>query len=140
MNFARVDSLPLDVNLTSVTMRKPGKTNEAQRYWNPIAMNNNFLKGIPHSIPLELMLYRDVLYNDERHKIQISTLRKDKMYKMSRFTQEKIGLSDIYVKHHVAEDKITCSPIQINGKYIYRRVFLYSECSRGLYLKTSVLF
>ena len=69
------------------------------------------------------MLYRDVLYNDERHKIQISTLRKDKMYKMSRFTQEKIGLSDIYVKHHVAEDKITCSPIQINGKYIYHRVF-----------------
>ena len=60
-------------------------------------------------------------------------MRKDKNYKMSRFTQEKVGLSDIYVKHHVAMDKVTCTPLKINGKYIYHRAHLYLECFLGQY-------
>ena len=77
------------------------------------------IKGIPHRIPLELKNFREVLYGVcDDHNVQLSTLRLDKNRKMSRYTQHKQGLSDLYVKHHVQSDKITCKPISLNGKYL----------------------
>jgi len=31
---------------------------------------------------------------------------------------EKASLSDVFVKMQVAEDKISCSPLKLNGKYV----------------------
>ena len=68
---------------------------------------------------LELKAFRDVLYEDESdHKISISSLRLDKDRIMSRYSQIKIGLTDLYYKQHVAADKITCTPMKLNGKFL----------------------
>ena len=75
-------------------------------------------KGVPHKIPLELKQFRDCLYQKKKHRIRIQTLQKDVNHQMSRFSREKIGLTDFYVKHFVAADKISCSPIRINNKLI----------------------
>ena len=37
---------------------------------------------------------------------------------MSRYSQIKIGLTDLYYKQHVAADKITCTPMKLNGKFL----------------------
>jgi len=64
--------------------------------------------------------FKDVLFqnNLEPHIITMNTLKLDKNKKMGRFTINKKGLSDIYIKHHVAADRITCSPIMINNEYL----------------------
>ena len=63
--------------------------------------------------------FSDVLNGpDERHKVNHGTLRLNKKRKMCRASLTKNGLSDVFVKFHVASDKITCTPLQIDGKLL----------------------
>lgn len=99
------------------------ESNENKRGSKVVIISNlkffKIIQGIPHRIPLELKNFREVLYGVcDDHNVQLSTLRLDKNRKMSRFTQHKQGLSDLYVKHQVLPDKISCTPISLNGKFL----------------------
>jgi len=77
-------------------------------------------KGIPHRINLEMEQYRSTLYNrcENRHMVEIRSLRLSRESKMARYTMMKAGLSDIFYKMRTADDAITCTPLTIRGKYI----------------------
>ena len=76
-------------------------------------------KGIPHNIDLELSQFKSCLLNTApRELVEINSLRKDHNNKMCRMKTQKRGLSDIFVKLRVAKDKITCTPLEIDGKFI----------------------
>jgi len=76
-------------------------------------------KGIPHSINLELKAYKDTLYQiGERHEIEFQSLRLSKEKKMARYKLLKKGLSDLFYKMHVDEDRITCSPLKMGDEYL----------------------
>ena len=48
----------------------------------------------------------------------MSSLRLTKEKKMARFTSLKKGLSDLFFKLRVSEDKITCTPLTENNVYL----------------------
>jgi len=76
-------------------------------------------KGIPHSVKINLEQYKKCLFNEgEKHMFPAQSLRLDKNKQMCRMTTQKAGLSDLFVKMHVSNDKITCKPIQLDGKTI----------------------
>ena len=76
-------------------------------------------KGIPHSIDLELDQFRDVLFGGVRsHKVDIQCLRVTRDKKMARLNINKRGLNDIFCKMHVASDKVTCTPLTLNGEFL----------------------
>ena len=75
-------------------------------------------KGVPHRIPIELVNFRDCLYKGQKYRIKLENLQKDKDHKMCRFSREKIGLTDIFVKSMIADDRISCTPIRLNGKLL----------------------
>ena len=75
-------------------------------------------KGIPHSVPLELQQFLDCLYGREKYRFRLQTLQNDINKKMTRMSKEKVGLTDFYVKMHVHDDQITCSPLRINGRLL----------------------
>jgi hypothetical protein len=75
-------------------------------------------KGVPHNIDLTLQNYKDVLYKNTSHSVTTHQLRTNTKKQMIHAVGEKIALTDIFVKMHIAQDKITCSPIKINNKYI----------------------
>ena len=77
-------------------------------------------KGIPHSVKVSMDNFRDILYQKhiERHTISIDSLRLNQNKQMCRTSMTKQGLSDIFVKFPIASDKITCSPLKLNGQYI----------------------
>lgn len=68
-------------------------------------------KGIPHSEQLTMTNFVGQLYGQESHYVTLRTLRLNKEKKMSRFTIRKRGLNDIFLKFHVDDDAITCSPL-----------------------------
>ena len=67
---------------------------------------------------LELQAYLEKLYGHASHHVTLRTLRLNRNQEMTRITQLKSGLSDIFVKFHLEDDGITCKPIKINGKYL----------------------
>ena len=69
-------------------------------------------KGIPHSVKVTADDYRETLFQtcEEPHMVELQQLRLAKDFKMGRFTLLKKGLSDLYSKRHVADDRITCTP------------------------------
>ena len=69
-------------------------------------------KGIPNQIELELDEFRDVLYKSTPHYINVHSLRMNKERTMTRTTTRKKGLSAIFVKQRVGEDRIICSPLR----------------------------
>lgn len=85
-------------------------------------------KGIPHAVKLNLDNYKDTLFNSldeynpsglrEQHTVIVNSLRCDNTKKMSRMSVIKRGLSDLYHKHYVDNDAITCSPLKLNGNYL----------------------
>ena len=75
-------------------------------------------KGIPHSIDLTVELYRQILLEDQTHSVQFDQLRLDRNKEMHRARLNKVGLTDICVKQHVHEDKITCSPLKVDNNYL----------------------
>ena len=56
------------------------------------------------------------LYGQESHFVTLRTLRLNKERNMSRFTTNKRGLNDIFLKFDVADDGITCAPLKKKSK------------------------
>ena len=77
-------------------------------------------KGIPHSIPIAMDNFRDILYQNhiERHTGSSDSLQLNKQKQMCRTTMLKQGLSDIFVKLSVGFDRVTCSPLKLNNQYL----------------------
>ena len=74
-------------------------------------------KGIPHNCKLTLKNYLDRLYGNTDTYSTLRSLRViDKQ--MSRFNEERKSISDLYSKFRVANDKITCTPLTVNNKYL----------------------
>ena len=76
------------------------------------------MKGVPKSIKLELQTYLNILLDEEHHEVEMRTLQMNKNKKMTRQHKLKKGLSDISVKVHVEDDRITCSGLKQNNKYL----------------------
>ena len=76
-------------------------------------------KGIPHKLKLRMDQYEQALdtKKDNRHHVTINSLRVVNG-KMARTSQKKLGLSDIFVKYRVEDDRITCKPLSINGEIL----------------------
>ena len=85
--------------------------NEAKKY-------KRGSKGIPHSWELKMEEFVDQLYGCENHHITLRSLRLNREKKMSRFTQRKRGLTDLFLKFNVADDAITCSPLTKKSKIL----------------------
>ena len=56
----------------------------------------------------------DKLYGVNDHSVRIQSLRLDHTRTMARITQIKKGLTDLFVKFRVADDKITCDPLVLD--------------------------
>ena len=76
-------------------------------------------KGIPHSEKVQLDTFLKILLENHNHEVELRTLQMDVHNRMTRQGKMKAGLSDISVKVHVADDKITCSALKQNNKYLY---------------------
>ena len=74
-------------------------------------------KGVPHTAKVRLSNFKECLYKGTPYRVEFQTLRK-KDNQMSRVKQSRSGLSRIFVKFPVAEDGITCSPLQEDGVYL----------------------
>ena len=63
--------------------------------------------------------YNDILYrlNDEDHTVTIKTLQLDKQKQMRTTDLLKRGLSDIFIKGHVGNDRSSCSPVLDKNKH-----------------------
>ena len=73
---------------------------------------------ITFSERLELEAYLQKLYGSTSHYVTLRALRLNRNQEMTRITQIKSGLSDIFVKFHLDDDGITCRPLKINGQYL----------------------
>ena len=68
-------------------------------------------KGIPLIVPLELDEFRDVLYSNLEHFVDVKSLRLNRDKEMVRTSTRKKGLSSITVKLRVGQDLINCHPL-----------------------------
>ena len=75
-------------------------------------------KGIPHYINLSLDAFISQLYDHNDHRVKLTSLRLDNNQRMSKITQIKRGLSDLFCKFHVNDDQITCQPIKVNDNLL----------------------
>ena len=77
-------------------------------------------KGIPHGVKYQMEQFIQVLFNENisQDRIEINSLRLNRDKQMSRMKIYKVGLSDIFIKMQVADDKISCSPLKKDNKYI----------------------
>jgi len=75
-------------------------------------------KGVPMSESLKLDTYLNTLLGQTTHNVEVRNLRMNQDRQMSRQHLKKTGLSDISVKVHVLDDKITCFPLQQNNQYM----------------------
>ena len=63
-------------------------------------------------------MYERALLNDYVHRVEMNSLQSNKEREMVRLKFRKIGLTDVSLKNHVANDRITCTPFKRNDKYI----------------------
>ena len=77
-------------------------------------------KGIPARIELDGDLHRNTLYNtiSEPNRFTFENLKLSKNKIMQRSSLDKKGLTDLYFKLCVGNDKISCSPLKLDGQYI----------------------
>ena len=75
-------------------------------------------KGIPHTEKLKSEEYSKALFTNNSHFVTLRSLRLNKNREMTRITQQKKGLSDIFFKFRLENDGITCKPLTLNGKYL----------------------
>ena len=77
-------------------------------------------KGIPHANDFPMEIFRDVLLDNDcpRQTVQINSLRRNRAKEMARMTLEKTSLSDVFVKMQVSDDKVSCTPLKLNGEYV----------------------
>ena len=75
-------------------------------------------KGVPHSARLELDMFLKRLFNSEAHYEEFESLRLNKNKEMAKIKSTKSCLNDLFVKFRVDNDKVTCHPLKLNGKYL----------------------
>ena len=77
-------------------------------------------KGVPHRHQFMINEWKNMLLNEnaERTRVEINGLRLNKDKKMCRYKMLRKSLSDIHLKTNVLSDKITCTPLRIDGKYL----------------------
>lgn len=75
-------------------------------------------KGIPPKLDLNNFLYKYVLFNDAPHFVSFDQLRLDNKKQMSHATLNKKGLSNLHIKTFVQQDKVTCTPLMVDGEYV----------------------
>ena len=76
-------------------------------------------KGVPHSCELTLKNYLDRLYGSTDTYSTLRSLRVVNQ-QMSRIHENRKSLSDLFSKFRVQDDKITCSPLTVNNKYLQK--------------------
>lgn len=54
----------------------------------------------------------------DQHTVKVKSLRVNTDRSMCRMTTEKKALSDIFLKMSVQEDKITCTPLLLDGQLV----------------------
>lgn len=74
-------------------------------------------KGVPSKCQLTLEQFRSKLYHGSESFVDFDSLRMIKN-KMTRLTTTKVALNDCFIKFHVENDGITCSPLTDGNKYI----------------------
>ena len=75
-------------------------------------------KGVPMSESIDLDTYLNTLLGQSTHSVEVRNLRMNQDRQMCRQHLKKKGLSDISVKVHVLDDKITCFPLRQNNDYM----------------------
>ena len=74
-------------------------------------------KGVPHSCDLVVKNFLNKLYGQTDHSVELRSLR-ILGGKMSRTIQERKSLSDLFAKFRVSDDRITCTPLTENNRYL----------------------
>ena len=74
-------------------------------------------KGVPGSCRLTLEDFRSKLYHDIPKTVDIRSLR-TVQGQMSRTTQKRKALNDLYCKFRIDSDRITCRALMQDGKYM----------------------
>ena len=75
-------------------------------------------EGIPHTQRITLDAFRSKLHSQFDHQVTLSSLRLNSSKQMARIEQTKRGLTDLYVKFQVSQDRISCTPLKRDGKYM----------------------
>ena len=75
-------------------------------------------KGLPHYLKLELDEFKEVLYGQTSHKVTIHGLRLNPEKQMCKSRLTKKGLTTLFKKFPIAEDRISCSPLRKDGQYL----------------------
>ena len=73
-------------------------------------------KGVPHDANLDLENFLNKLYHNKSVQVPVRGFRMRQ--ELCRVTQYKAGLSDLYCKFRIADDKISCSPLTFNNEYL----------------------
>lgn len=73
-------------------------------------------KGVPHNANLTIQQFLNKLYHNESVQVTVRGFRMRQ--ELCRVTQQKSGLSDLYCKFPIADDKISCSPLTFNNEYM----------------------
>ena len=55
---------------------------------------------------------------ENRDVVEFQSLRQNRNKQMARVSVTKKGLSDIFVKMQVSDDKISCTPLTVNGEFL----------------------
>lgn len=77
-----------------------------------------FVLGVPKSVKLTENAFRQCLFDHQPLNISVGSLMLNSDKQMSRVEILKRGLSDACTKVVVLDDKVTCKPLQKNGKLI----------------------
>ena len=77
-------------------------------------------KGIPHSTNYKMEAFLSTLLNPTENQdlVHFESLRLNRDKQMARKEITKVGLSDIFTKMTVNDDKITCTPLKRDGKFL----------------------
>lgn len=74
-------------------------------------------KGVPTSCKLTMNQFLQKLYHNENTSINMKSLRSVDGH-MARTSMTKVAISDLFCKFRVSDDKITCTPLTENNKYL----------------------
>ena len=77
-------------------------------------------KGLPHVNSFEMETWLGALLDESfpRQQVIIDSLRLNSRKEMSRMKCHRSALSDIFLKMQVQNDKVSCTPLMQNNKYL----------------------
>ena len=90
------------------------KVNDTKNNWLII---KKFL-GVPRSVKLSEQAFRECLLEGKTTNVPMNSLVLNKDKEMVRTAIMKRGLSDGCTKIYVHDDKVTCTPLQKDGKLV----------------------